>query len=230
MGEAMESVLEAVIALRLLARDLRRVGLSNTYIFVPRPFVHCTNDWRCIFSAPSWFRHLIRFLCVFEQVENRTRDFLDFFNVIEKIHIIVFVSDLIRQTASPSFNFIQLVLFLVVPRVADVYFLVSGEAARAAPAISSGEHDKTAVDDLVDPMVSILSGFDNLVGKEVLLVLVHSLFWSVIPARIYPFLSIGILPGAIDLGDDRFRHVIRILHVDPVSNFPQLGVMQYPIR
>lgn len=79
-------------------------------------------------------------------------------------------------------------------------------------------------------MVSVLSSLNDFVRIEVLFVLVDSLLRSVVPACIDPFLALVVLPGAVDLGSDGFRDIVRVLYVNPIANFPELAIVQDTVR
>lgn len=69
-------------------------------------------------------------------------------------------------------------------------------------------------------MISVLSSLNNFVGIEVLLILMHGLLRSIVPTCIDPLLALVVLPGAVDLGNDGFRNVVRVLYVNPIAHFP----------
>ena len=56
------------------------------------------------------------------------------------------------------------------------------------------------------------------------------LFRSIIPARVYPFTAFSVLPGSVDLRNNGFSEVVRVLNMHPVSNLPQLTIMQDAVR
>lgn len=78
-------------------------------------------------------------------------------------------------------------------------------------------------------MVPVLSSLDNFVRVEMLFVLMHGLFGTVVPTCVHPLLAFRILPGAVDLGDNGLGHIIGVLNVNPVSDLPQFSIMENAI-
>ena len=89
------------------------------YIFVARRLVDASNNWRSVLVAPLWCRNfnvraLFRFF-ILQQMLQRAWNFLDSARRVEEIHLVVFVPHLIRQTASPCFDLVELVFLFIVP-------------------------------------------------------------------------------------------------------------------
>lgn len=117
-------------------------------------------------------------------------------------------------------------LLLVVARVTDIDLFVFRKASWPASIIPCIEHNETAVNDLVDMVVPVLAGLDDLVWIEMLFILMHSLFRAVIPTCVHPLLAFRILPRSIYLGHDGLRNIVRVLDMDPISNFPEFPVVK----
>lgn len=108
-------------------------------------------------------------------------------------------------------------LLFVVSCLANVNLFVGREVARSTFVVASEEHDETAIYNLVDGMIAILSSLDNLILIEVAIEAVDGLLGTVIPAGIDPLVALGILPCAVDLGDNRLGEVVCVLEVNPVA-------------
>ena len=136
---------------------------------------------------------------------------------IEQVHLIVLLADFVRHTARPSLNLVESVLLFVVPRLANVDVFVLGEATRPTLVETSYEHDETSIYDFVDTMVAILACLDHFVFEEVLLKPMDSLLRSIVPAGVHPLLTGLVLPGSVNLGDNRFRQIVRVGDMDPIT-------------
>jgi len=121
-------------------------------------------------------------------------------------------------------------LLFIVSCLADIDFFGWINVTRSTATVACDEHDKTPIDDFLNLMVSILASLDNFIREEVFLVLMYRLFGSIVPASIDPFLTFGILPGAIDLSNNRFGHVIGVLNVNPVPNLPMFVLVENTSR
>lgn len=108
-------------------------------------------------------------------------------------------------------------LLFVVPRFANIYFLVVRKTARPAFVVPSDEHDKASINNLVYLMIPILSSFDNFVLIKVTIESVDGLLWTVIPTSVDPFTALRVLPCTVDLSHDGFGEIIRILDVYPIA-------------
>lgn len=98
-----------------LLESLSLEEASITYIFIAGPFMYGTHDRRRIICAPAHFWVFISLHFLFLQhVQKRSRDFLGLFGSVKQIHLVIFVSDLVRQTTSPCFDFVHLMLLLVI--------------------------------------------------------------------------------------------------------------------
>ncbi len=146
-----------------------------------------------------------------------TRDLFEPARNIENVHLVVLLTNLIRQAACPCLDLVELMLLFVVPCFANIDFLVFGEIPRTPLGVPGYEHDKAAIYDFTDTMVTILTRLDNFIFEKVFVNPVNRLLRSVIPAGIYPLLAGTVLPRAIDLSHNRFRQVIRVGDMNPVT-------------
>lgn len=108
-------------------------------------------------------------------------------------------------------------LFLIVPRLADVDVLVDGEPPRPAFIVTGEEHDETAIDNLFNGMIAILARLDHFVFIKMAIESMDRLLRPVIPTGVDPFTSFAILPRAIYLCDNGFGKIIGVLNVDPIT-------------
>lgn len=180
--------------------------------------MHRTYKRRGIRRSPGRLGQRVAwFGIISQQVLDGTGQLLQRSGRIIQVHLIVPVPDFFWQATCPRLDLVQLVLLLVVPRFADIDLLVFGQAARSALVEAGYEHDETPIHHLVDTMIPVLAGFDNLVLVKVLLESMHGLFWAVVPAGIDTGLSSLVNVGTIDLGHNWFRQVIRVGDVHPVA-------------
>lgn len=148
---------------------------------------------------------------------NRAGNLLHWPRGIKEVHLVILFSNFIWYTACPSFDFVEPKLLLVVPGFANVYFLVGWEAARAALIKPCHEHDEATVDNFTKLVVAVLSRLHDFMFEKVLLVSMHRLLGSIIPAGVDPLLSLAVLPHPIDLCDNRLGKIIRVANVNPVA-------------
>lgn len=189
-----------------------------THFAFSRSPVNRTNLGRGIVCAPFWLWKVICFLLtVFEKICNRTWNFFHPLRFMVELHFVIFIPHFIRQTTSPGFDLIDCVLVLIVATFADVDFFVSWETSGSTFTEAGYEHDKASIHYLFYRMITVLSCFDHFVIIKMLIVPVDSLFWPVIPASIHEFVTLSILPRAVDLRYDRFCEVVLILNEDPVT-------------
>jgi hypothetical protein len=188
------------------------------FLGISRPLMHSSNLWRSIFRSPLRRRNRIILLgALLEQMANRTGELLHLLRLLEEIHFVISLANLIRNTTSPRLDLVELMLLLVVSSLADVDILVGRESSRSTFVVSSNEHDKASIDNLINSMVSILTSFDDFVFQEMTVKSMDGLLGSVVPAGIDPFGAILILPRPENLSHDRFGQIIRVLNVDPVA-------------
>ena len=190
-----------------------------THILIPGALKHRSNYRGRIVGTPPWLCRG-RSRVVLQQVQQRTWGFSTFTGLVEQVHLIIFISNLVRQTTCPCLYFVHLVSLLIISRFADIYFLSRTKATRSPSAKASDKHDEAPVNDLVNSMISILTRLDNLFRKKVLFELMDRLLGSVVPASVDPIFAVAVLPGTIDLSNDRFRHIVGILDVYPISDLP----------
>jgi hypothetical protein len=180
--------------------------------------MHSSNEGRRVGCPPSRLREGIIWLRIVpEQMLDGTGELFESSRHIKEIHLVVLLSDLIRQTASPCLDLVEPVLLLIVPRFAHVHLFVLGEAARSAFVVAGNEHDEASVYNFVDSVVSILPSLDYFILEEVLLESMDSLFWTIVPARIDVLLPGLVLPSPVDLSDDGLCQVIWIGDMDPIT-------------
>lgn len=134
----------------------------------------------------------------------------------EKIHLVILVPNLIRHAACPGLDLHKACFLLVVPRLTHVDLFAPRKASRAAPVETGDEHDEASVQYILNLMIPILSGLDDLMIEEVPVKAVHCLLRTVVPASVDPPLSVSILPSSEDLGHDRFCQIVGISDVYPV--------------
>lgn len=162
--------------------------------------MHSSHYWGCVRSAPIWLWKWIIFFCIVSKIVcYRTRHLLHLSRMIEQVHLVIPVSHLVWDAACPSFDFVELELLFIVAGFADIDLLIGRESSRAAFVVTSEEHDEASVYNLINLVVPILSGFDDLVLEEVLLMVMHGLLRMIVPAGIDPFLSLLVLPCAVYL-------------------------------
>ena len=189
------------------------------------------NDWWCIVCSPGHFGKIISLFCIFlKQVFDWAGNLLDPPRDIEEVHFVVLLPHFVRKATRPGFDLVQLVLLLVVSRFTNINVLLRGQASRSSPIVAGNEHDEAAIHNLFDAMITVLARFDHFVGIEMLLDMMNSLLWAVIPAGIDPFFPFGVLPCTIDLCHDRLRDIVGVLDVSPVTDLPQLVLVEDAIR
>lgn len=172
-----------------------------------------------VWSTPNRLRHVVRLLLLvlFEQVLDGTRNLFELPGSIKQVHLIVFVANFIWQAAGPCLDLVQLVLLLVVTRLANVNLHVGWRVSGSAFVVACEKHDEAAVDHLVDGMVAILPSLDHFILIKVAIEAMDGLLGSIVPACIDPLAAVLILPGAVDLSHNRFGQVVGILDVDPIT-------------
>lgn len=186
--------------------------------------MNSTDDGWCIWASPCWLWEVIGFLRIIaEQVLDWTWQFPHTLRgAVEKIHLIVFVSDLIRHATCPSLYLNETGLLFVVSGLAYVDFFAAWEAPGTAPAETGDKHDEASIQHVLNLVIPILSSFDNLMVEEVFVEAVHGLFGAVVPAGVDPPLSVAVLPGPENLGDDGFCEIVGIANVNPVTCLRQV--------
>jgi len=108
---------------------------------------------------------------------------------VEEVHFVVSLPYFVRQAAGPRLDLVEPEFLLVVPRFAEVNGLVCSQTPWSTLGVAGDEHDKAAIFNLLDAVVSILASFDHLILVKVLIEAMHRLFWSVVPARVHPSLT-----------------------------------------
>jgi hypothetical protein len=136
---------------------------------------------------------------------------------VKQVHFVVFLSDFIWHAARPGFDLVKGESLLVVPRLTHIYRLIRRESPWTTAAKTGDKHDKASVEDILDPVISILPGFDHFMLEEELVHSMHGLFWSIVPACIDPSLALTILPSSIDLRNDRLAEIVGVSDMDPVT-------------
>jgi hypothetical protein len=145
---------------------------------------------RGIRRTPGWFGELIGlFGIVLEKVFYLAGLFPQRSRHVEKIHLVVSISDLVGKTARPCLDLVEPMLLLVVSRLTNVNSLVAWETSRSASVISRGVHHKAAILDIFDTMISVSTCLEDLVLPEALVEAMYCLFGSVIPTGIHPLLT-----------------------------------------
>ena len=85
------------------------------------PTMHSADLWRRTLSTPRHLRQLIcLLLLLFEHIGERRGELFHRTSMVEEVHLIVFISHLVRKAASPSFDGVELMTLLVVSIPADV--------------------------------------------------------------------------------------------------------------
>lgn len=180
--------------------------------------MHRANYWRRILDSPGWLWQRVILLRILPQkMLDWTWYLLHLSWMSEKIHFIIPLSYFVRYTAGPSLNLVEFMLLFVVTCLAHVHFFVRWKASRSSLVVTGKKHNEASIDYFVNLMISVLASLNNFVLKEMLLVSMNCLFWSVIPASIDPFVSLPVLPGTIYLSNYRFCDVVWILKVNPVA-------------
>jgi hypothetical protein len=108
------------------------------------------------------------------------------------------------------------VLCLVVPAFAYINILVWRKPSWSTFVVTREEHDKAAVDNLIDWVVAVLARLEDFVVEEMSIKPMHCLLRAIVPASIDPFSTIGILPRSIYLSNDGLCQVVGVLNVNPV--------------
>lgn len=196
--------------------------------------MHRTNHrWR-IGTTPCRLWQRVGFLCVFSQeMLDGTGDFSQLARHLKQVHFVVSFADFVRNATRPCLDLGEAKLFLIVPCLADIYFLVWGKPTGSALRKSRDEHDEAAVDNLFYAVVAILPCLDHFLLVEMLLESMHRLFWTIVPACVDPDLSGRILPNPIELGNNGFGQVIVVTNVYPVAFVavsPRLGEVMWAAR
>lgn len=176
------------------------------------------NDWRRVWATPSWSRQAVCFFGVIaKEVLNRARNLPQRTCDIVQIHFIVSISDFVGEAACPGLDLIELELFFVVSRLANIDLLLGRETTRSSLVKSSNKHDKASVKNFASLMVPVLTGFDDFVLIELLVEPVDGLLRSIVPASVEPAQAFAILPNSVYLSDSWFCEVIGIANVNPIS-------------
>lgn len=190
----------------------------GTYIFFPVATMNSSNEGRRIRGSPCRLWHRIRrFRIVSEQVLDGAGHLSQPVGNRIEVHLIIALPNLVRDAAGPRLDLVELVLLFIVPRLADIDLLAHGEATRPSFVEARHEHDEASVQNLIYAMVTVLTRLDNLILEEVFLEAVDGLLGSVIPAGVDPLLPRFVLPSSIYLGDNRFRQVVRVRDVNPIT-------------
>jgi hypothetical protein len=137
---------------------------------------------------------------------------------VKKIHFVVLLSDFIRHAARPGLDLVQFELIFVISCFADIDLLIGWESAWSTFVVPSEEHYKATINHLINVVISILPSLDHFIFKEVFIISMDSLFRPVVPACVNPLLALRILPSSIDLGYNRFREVVGVLKMDPITS------------
>lgn len=190
-----------------------------TNLWISWSAMHGTNFRWCVGQTPHWLWHLVTFslLAFLKQILDWTRQLLHFLRRIEQVHLVILVTNFVRQAACPSLDLVEFVLLLVVACFANVDLLVGRETTWSTLVIACEEHNKTAIDYLIDRMIAVLASLDDLVLVEVAVIAMDCLLGAIVPASIDPLVTAGILPGAVKLCNDRLREIVSILDVYPVA-------------
>lgn len=155
------------------------------------------NNGRSIWASPSRSRELICFFgIVTQEVFDWTGYLLHLTRNIKQIHLVIFVPHLVRNTTGPCLDFVEVELFFVVPRLADVDVLIWRKPPGTSLVEPSDEHYVAAVDNVCNRMVAVLACLDHLVYIKVFLETMNCLLWPVVPTSINPLLASTILPCA----------------------------------
>jgi hypothetical protein len=107
--------------------------------------MHCSDLWWGTFYPPHGFgQFFVLCLVVLEQIGDWGWELLHLLRVIEEVHLIIAIPDLVRQAACPCFDLVELVPFLVVSGLAHVDLDISRQASGSSLEVASCEHDKTS--------------------------------------------------------------------------------------
>lgn len=184
-----------------------------------------SNDRRRVLRAPGRRRQPVRLGGVLgEEVSDGTRVLRESDGDREEIHLVIRVPDLIRLAARPGLDLVEPLLILIVARLADEDLLVAREGPRPALSEARDVHHEAAVFDLVDGVVPVLAGLDDLVLEEALLDVVHGLLGSEEPAGVEPVGAVSVLPCAVDLRGDGLLGVVLVADEDPVACWDVVSV------
>lgn len=180
--------------------------------------MNSTNNGRRIFVTPVRLRQRVALFGIRrKQMSNWGWLLLEFVVHFEHVHLVVFLADLIRQTARPCLDAVEGEFLFVVPRLTNIDFFVSRKASRAAFVVPSMKHDEAAVHNIVGEMVSILTSLHDFILVEALRHAVDRLLWTVVPARVDPLLASLIPPKTVNLRHDWFLQVVRIANMNPIA-------------
>jgi hypothetical protein len=135
---------------------------------------------------------------------------------VKQVHLIVLLSNLVGNAACPRLDLVEPELFFIVARLAHVYLFVPWEPTRSAAAKTGDEHDKATIQDVLDLVIPILTGFHHLMVEEMLVEAMHCLLRPVIPTRVDPTLAVSILPGPIYLSNNRLGEIIWVADMNPI--------------
>lgn len=183
--------------------------------------MHRTDLWWSVLRTPFRLGQIIvLFLVVLEQISNGAGRLLQLPRCIEQIHDIVFVADLVWQTACPGFDLVQLVILLVVARFAHVDLFVRGKVSRPPLVVPRHKHDEAAIHNLINAVIAILSSLDHLILQEMPVEAMDCLLGAVVPAGIHPLATICVLPGAVNLSHNRLCQIVGVRNMYPVANLP----------
>lgn len=177
-----------------------------------------TNNGRRIFVTPIRLRQRVVFFGIRrKQMSNWGWLLLEFVVHIVHVHLIIFLADLVRQTARPCLDAVESELLFVVPCLTDIDFFVSRKASWAAFVVASVEHDEAAIHNVVGEVISILTGLHNFILVEALRHAMDRLLGTIIPTRVDPLLASLIPPKTVDLRHNWFLQVVRVANVDPIA-------------
>lgn len=130
--------------------------------------------------------------------------------LLKKVHLVVSISDLVRKTACPGLDLVELMTFLVVPCFADVDLNIRRQTARTTFEVTRGEHDEAPAFNLVNRVIAIPTGLHYLIRKKVFVEPVDSLFRPVIPAYVDHRLATRLAISTIDLCDNGFGEIVGV--------------------
>lgn len=136
---------------------------------------------------------------------------------IEQIHLVVFISYFIWNTARPRFNLVEVEFFFVVSRLADVNIFVWRKSSGTALVKPRDKHNVAAVNDICNRMVAVLACLHHFAVVKVFFESMDRLLRSVVPTGINPPLALTILPCAEYLSNNGLCQVIGVANVYPVA-------------
>lgn len=168
--------------------------------------------------TPVWFGQGI---CLFgiwgQQVSNWGWLLSQLARHVKQIHLVIPLAHLVRQTARPRLDAVECVSVLIVASLAHIDLLVARQSSWPPFVVPCMKHHIAAVDNVIQDMVTILSRLHHFVLIEALRHAMHRLLWSVVPARIDPFLAGLVLPQTVNLRHNRLLEVIGVANVYPIA-------------